>query len=57
MKTREEIARFIESQYGDKNNCKLEKGGRHHYGRQESRELLDFIFGEEPTEDVEKIRQ
>ena len=57
MKTRQEVARFIESQFDGygKYKCKLEKGGCHHYGKQEVRELMDFIFDGEPVEEIDKI--
>lgn len=44
MKTREEVARFIESQFdafGDGTN--RHKNKKWHYGKQEARNLLDFI--------------
>ena len=61
MKTREEVARFVEHQFNSDCACKLNKGSEPafsswHYGRQDVRELLDFIFEGEPTTDQEKIK-
>jgi hypothetical protein len=33
-----------------------EKGEKHHYGRQELRELMDFIYKGEPVNDDERIK-
>ena len=57
MKTREEMARFVEHQFDmfGKYECQLPKGGCHHYGKQEVRELMDFIYGGEPQTDEQKI--
>jgi len=57
MKTREEVARYVERQFDDYGDyeCQLEKGGHHHYGRQEVRELMDFIFGGEPQTPSQKV--
>jgi hypothetical protein len=55
IKSRREAARFIEKQLHHGHECKLEKGSQHHYGKQELRELMDFIYGGEPT-DEEKIK-
>lgn len=56
MKPREEVARFIEKQFHDPAyQCSREKNYAHHYGLQELRELMDFIYGGEPTE-AERIR-
>ena len=57
MKTREEVARFVEQQFDLWGNyeCKLNKGGCHHYGKQEVRELMDFIFCGEPATDEQKV--
>lgn len=54
MKTREEVARFIEHQFGPIHDCKLEKGG-HGYGKQDLRELMDFIYDSEPKSEAEEI--
>jgi len=55
MKTREEVARFVEKQFLGKYNCTRRKNA-HHYGRQEVRELMDFIWGEEPQNEEQKIK-
>ena len=57
MKSREEAARFVERQFDGYGGyeCKLNKGGCHHYGKQEVRELMDFIYGGEPENDSQKI--
>ena len=54
-KTREEIARFVEKQFLWSHNCRLSKTA-HHYGMQEVRELMDFIYGEEPQSEEQKIK-
>ena len=56
MRPREEVARFIEKQLHDSSyECSRPKPNTHHYGMQELRELMDFIYGGEPTE-AERIR-
>ena len=56
MKPREEVARFIEKQMHDAYyKCSRSKPNTHHYGLQELRELMDFIYGGTPT-DAECIR-
>lgn len=57
MKTREEVARFVERQFGlfGPYSCKFEKGYQWHYGKQEARELMDFIYGGEPASDDQKV--
>lgn len=50
MKTREQAARFIELQMHWSHKCKLEKGSKTHYGWQELRELMDFIYEASPRE-------
>ena len=56
MKSREEVARFIEKQMHHSHRCPLPKPNTHHYGLQELRELMDFIYDAEPTE-AEKINR
>lgn len=56
MKTREEIARFVEKQFNIDYDCPYEKGSYSHYGRQDVRYLLDFIFEEPPKKPEEFIR-
>ena len=36
--------------------CSRPKGNRHHYGMQELRELLDFIYEEKPVRLEEMLR-
>ena len=55
MKTREEVARFVERQFEYSYECALPKPNTHHYGRQEARELLDFIYGGEPRYKSQRI--
>lgn len=55
MKTREEVARFIEQQFHYKYQCTLPKYAIG-YGRQEIRELMDFIYGEEPQSEEQQIK-
>ena len=57
MRTREDTARFVEQQFDVWGNyeCKLNKAGHHHYGKQDARELLDFIFGGEPQVEADKM--
>ncbi len=54
MKTREEIARFIESQMDGKIQLAL-KNSHWHYGRVEIRQLMDFIFDGTPTCEKDKV--
>ena len=57
MKTREESARFIESQldFLSEYECKRDKNGCHHYGWQELRELMDFIYCGKPKTKIEEL--
>lgn len=55
MKPRTVVAYFINRQLGYTYTCPREKGNQHHYGRQELRELLDFIYGGPPTKSDEEI--
>ena len=54
METREKAVRLIESQFIDQKVYR-EKGGGWHYGLQELRELMDFIYNSEPLNDKEKL--
>jgi hypothetical protein len=56
MKTREEVARFVEKQMGSNYICSRNKNYADHYGLQELRELMDFIYGEEPQNEEQKIK-
>jgi hypothetical protein len=51
--TREEAARFIEQQMNGGRDEPREKWSRHHYGYQEARTLLDFIYGGLPSKEEE----
>lgn len=57
MKTREEVARFVEHQFDSYGGyeCKLSEKHCWHYGKQEVRELMDFIFEGAPVSDEQKI--
>ena len=54
MKQREEVARFVERQLSE-DTCKREKGHKHHYGMQELRELLDFIYEGRPANEGQMV--
>ena len=56
MKNREEVARFVESQLESEVPKTREKKGKHHYGFQELRELMDFIYGGEPENAEQNIK-
>jgi hypothetical protein len=51
---RSDVARFIESQF-ENGNCDREKSEKHHYGWQELRELMDFIYMSEPLSPEEML--
>ena len=58
MKTRREAARFIEKQLNNDTDdlpSLMDKYGRHHYGAQELRQLLDFIYDGPPALESERI--
>ena len=55
MKTRIEVVEFLREQLHWEWVCGRPKHGRHHYGAQELRELLDFIYEQEPQTDEEKL--
>ena len=55
IRSRVAVARFVERQLGynifkrfEKSHTSREKSGKHHYGKQELRDLLDYIYKEEP---------
>ena len=54
MKKREEVVAFIKYQL---NTTDYEESKRNafHYGRQELKSLLDFIYGGEPKKDSERL--
>ena len=58
MKSREETARFIEHQFDNFGSyeCKLPKERAWHYGKQEVRELMDFIYGGPPKSEKHQVR-
>lgn len=57
MKAREEAARFVEVQFTFRGDgaTKREKGSQHHYGKQEIRDLLDFIYGGTPATKADEL--
>lgn len=52
---RKDAARFIEAQMRRERKTSREKGDQVHYGIQELKDLLDFIYGGEPCDEDEKI--
>jgi hypothetical protein len=54
VKSREEVARFIECQMETAHE-QTDKHRRTHYGYQDARRLLDFIYDGEPTTDAERL--
>lgn len=59
-KTREEVVQFIKAQFAglkhlEYSHTEREKNSRHHYGVQELRDLLDYLYGHTPTMDAEKL--
>lgn len=55
MKDRSEAVKFIQSQMLEsETQCSRDKSGWH-YGRQELRELLDFIYEGEPMNESEQL--
>ena len=59
MKTRAETVAFVMSQLASRYECSRNKGTRnyqrHHYGVQELRELMDFVYEGQPASDAELI--
>lgn len=57
MKNRKEVAKFIETQFNhdSKRETSREKGYYFHYGKQELRELLDFVYGKEPENKEQEL--
>jgi len=49
MKSRAEVVKLIESQLNGDTDSYDRKNGAHHYGYQELRELLDFIYEGKPS--------
>jgi len=56
MKTREEVTEFIEQQLNYKITPTKPKMGRVHYGRQELRDLMDFIYYRTPKTKAQEIQ-
>jgi hypothetical protein len=57
-KPREQVARFVEMQfeaYGGGYRCPLEKGRQWHYGKQDVRALLDFIYDGPPQSPEQEV--
>lgn len=57
MKSREDVVAFIEEQFKWDHECSLEKGHQTHYGRQELRELLDFLYGGPPENEEQRLHK
>jgi hypothetical protein len=55
MKSREEVAAFVNIQLARSYICTREKGTSAHYGVQELRELMDFVYEGEPKSEDEMI--
>lgn len=54
MARRSDVVNLIRLQLDNKTKAREGKiGGQWHYGTQELRELLDFIYGEPPKDDTE----
>lgn len=56
VKGRKEAARFVEAQLDGSRDCTRNKN-RYHYGRQDLRDLLDFIYRGPPETPDEEIRK
>lgn len=59
MKTREEVAQFVNEQfkgYGSTYHCPFEKDRNWHYGKQDVRALLDFIYGGPPESKEQEVK-
>lgn len=58
MKTREETARYVEHQFDAYSDyeCPLAKPHCHHYGKQDVRALLDFIYEGPPDSKPQEVR-
>lgn len=54
VKTREEVAAFINSQFSNTYDCPFTKS-KVSYGKQELRALMDFLYDGEPLFDEQKI--
>jgi hypothetical protein len=56
MKTREEAANFIHEQLNYRYKCPRNKGRNFHYGIQELRVLMDYIYEGAPQSKEEEIK-
>lgn len=56
MRDRSDVVVFIDRQLSMAGECTREKKGRHHYGLQELRELLDWLYGEPPQKPSERLK-
>ena len=58
MKNREETARFVENQFDNFGTykCPRDKQYAYHYGRQDVKVLLDFLYEGKPNTEDEKIK-
>jgi len=54
MRARKESVEFIERQF-DRTEDSKEKYGKWHYGLHELKELMDFVYEQEPQSDEEKL--
>lgn len=54
-KPREEVVSFIKEQFIGNEEVEKRKYNAVHYGKVELRDLLDFIYDEEPTKPSEKL--
>jgi len=58
MKDRAEAVKFLVSQFDHENESVAKnKVGSWHYGKQELKQLFDFIYEGTPTTEQEKIRE
>ena len=57
MKERKDAVLLIQKQLNNETDAYKKKDTLWHYGRQELRELMDFIYGTEPLIDEEKINR
>lgn len=55
MQSRVAVAKIIRDTLDYKRQCLREKNRRVHYGKQDLRELMDFIYDGKPQSEDEKI--
>lgn len=53
-RARVNVVKYIESQLDTE--CKLKRHGKWHYGREELRLLMDFIYMSKPKSEEERIK-